>query len=214
MIISVRAAKSAKIGIKVDICIFLWSLGRTNTNNKASMFNLNSSSNNVGGKKDTRFFVSELRHYWYLFSHCHIHLCAMLIFIDSYYVHWQFCQLGILLIFEATALRYFCFEIIVKFPDLFNRIKEDNYLRFLLVLIKLFEKCLNNILMHVSLISCNLVVMFDSLKGNLLSDGFESNIIYTSLFRIFYVAIKECSELPLHSSRTSYQIGLMGFTNF
>lgn len=103
----------------------------------------------------------------------------------------------------------------MELPYLIDGIEEDEDLRlFFYLLIKVFEYCPNNILVHVALICCDLVVIFDSLKSDFLSfEVMLNNVIDVEFNDILNMLFVEAGELLLHRGRTSYDIRSMGFTN-
>ena len=92
----------------------------------------------------------------------------------------------------------------MELPDLVNRIEEDEDLwLFVYLLIKVFEDGSDDILMHVALIRCHLVVIFNSLEGDLFSSFVFAldNFVDVELNHLFCMLFVEGCELLLHSGR-------------
>lgn len=103
----------------------------------------------------------------------------------------------------------------MELSDLVNGVEKDEDLRFLLYFfIEVFEDGSDDVLMHIALIRCDFVVIFDSFKSDLLAFEIALNdIVDVELNDILRMLFIETCELFLHSGRAGDNIGTMLFTD-
>ena len=74
--------------------------------------------------------------------------------------------------------KYSSFEVLMKFFDFIDGVKEDKYLKvFFSLVIDFLKDGSDNVLVHIGFASHDFVIVFDSLEGNFLSKLFLNHFI-------------------------------------
>lgn len=96
----------------------------------------------------------------------------------------------------------------MELSDLVYGVEEDEDLWFLLdLLIEVFKNGSDDVLMHIALIRCDFVVIFDSLKSDPLAIEITLNqLINIELDDVLRMLFVEACELLLHSGRAGNNI--------